>query len=169
MACAVFDRLPSAVVSLLLQFVDNGSRLTVTACSRRMRHDALQPLSWRWAEVITVRDQRLLPESAAVSPSSLLQLAPVRLLLSQGYDDVHTRAPALLSRVKHVRRLVSLATEEHGEMGWGEVSLQLLSALLGDPSCALPPSRAADGCGWAAVACAYAVTAPPQPMRAVSA
>jgi len=82
-----FALLSSAEAALVLQCLDTTSRLAVAATCRRILSDALQPLAWKHAEPLRITDEQLLSQQYRQHAAhSLLQLAPVHLLLRSGED-----------------------------------------------------------------------------------
>jgi hypothetical protein len=117
----LFHLLASVEVSLILQFLDNASKLAAAVTCKRVMADALQPFSWKYANMVCITDAQLLKQQNRVHPSySLLQLAPVHLLLKSPCID-----PELLS-LSCIRRLYKLEIDEYHTSD--------ISALLAQPS-----------------------------------
>ena len=71
-------------MQLVLQLLDNKSRLATGRCSRMMLDEMINPFSWKYAETIEL-DRRNLQVLSRLYPTpsvvahSLLQLAPIHL------------------------------------------------------------------------------------------
>jgi hypothetical protein len=98
-----FGLLASVEVQLVLQLLDNLSRLAAAATSRRMLQEATQPFSWKYAELVTVTPEQLPTEQSPVY--SLRQLVPMRLRILPGDTKVDVEL------LQYVRRLVSCAAK----------------------------------------------------------
>jgi len=81
-----FVRLAAVECALILQQLDNKSRLAAAACSRRMLSDALQPLCWKYAQLVTIKAAQLPTVEQVVRPFSLLQLAPLQVNYAETDD-----------------------------------------------------------------------------------
>jgi hypothetical protein len=91
-----FARLHAVEVALVMQMLNNTSILAVAATSTRMLADALQPLSWKYAETVLITDEQLLHQkSKEYGAHSLMKLAPVHLQLQCSEWPSRTLLPFL--------------------------------------------------------------------------
>jgi len=98
-----FALLSSVEVALVLQPLDNTSRLAAAATCRCMLSDALQPLAWKHAEPLRITDDQLLVQQGEQHAAhSLLALAPVHLLMHSRNADSFSLQ---LSCIHHLERL----------------------------------------------------------------
>jgi hypothetical protein len=82
--------------------LDNRSQLAAAVTSRRMMTEALQPFSWKYGQLLTVTTKQLQQQQQQDRPLpaySLMQLAPVKLVLSYDIDE---SAVQQLSRIRHL-------------------------------------------------------------------
>lgn len=105
-----FALLASVEVQSVLQLLDNHDRLTVMQTSRRLLHEGKQPLSWKYAEKVTVTVRRLGRLPVASSTGSLLQLAPSCLRLFNVRSNDAAVSQALHQHLPSMRGLSELIT-----------------------------------------------------------
>ncbi len=97
-----FTLLSSVEVQLVLQQLDNRSRLAAAVTSRRMMSEAMQPFSWKYGQLVTVTTKQLQQQQHRALPAcSLLQLAPIQI--NMGYNSLSMRQ--VLRMLGNVRRL----------------------------------------------------------------
>jgi len=109
-----FAQLPADCVTLVLQPLDNTSRLAAAATCKRMFSDTLQPLAWKHTEPLRITDEQLqVQQYRQHAAHSLLQLAPVHLLLQ---DEYVPPSCLQLGCIRHLERL------EQGQHYWADLS-----------------------------------------------
>jgi hypothetical protein len=94
-----FLHLASVEVSLILQFLDNVSKLDAAITCKRLLADAMQPFSWKHASMLCITDAQLLQQqqqNRAHPPYSLLQLAPVHLLIKSPHIQPASLSPGCI-------------------------------------------------------------------------
>ena len=87
---------------MVLQPLSNADRLAAAATCTRMLADALQPLSWKHAQLVRVAATQLTRHATLPAVHSPLQLAPIDLLL-----DIARLSPQLLDGVRYLYNLTA--------------------------------------------------------------
>jgi hypothetical protein len=100
--------LSSDETALILQYLDNASRIAAAVTCRRMMRDVLQPFSWKYAEGVSVTHKQL-SNCVRLHPCSLLQLAPVQVEHLREGDT----CPSV--HLDSVRRLFGITVDDHGD------------------------------------------------------